>query len=114
MNDDIPHVELAGPVDVRLPDGSVYRIRPGPYGKGVAVALLHRTGGVARAGQRGRRPRPSTLALRDRMERDHAKDGTLRPAPEYVRWLLARDRDVGLAVARQVVYRERRRLLDGA
>lgn len=60
-------------------------------------------------GHGGAQPRSSTLALRTRLEQD-ARDGALRPAQDYVRWLLGQDREVGLRMARQAVYRELRRL----
>lgn len=60
-------------------------------------------------GHGGAQPRGSTLALRHRLEQD-ARDGSLGPAQDYVRWLLSQDQEVGLRVARQAVYRELRRL----
>ncbi|MGB1586817.1 MAG: hypothetical protein ACPHID_07225 [Thermoplasmatota archaeon] len=98
-------------LDVVLPSGEQYRIRPGPYGKGIAVAAL--ATGTPRTkteatGRRGRKPRASTLALRERLERDAGK-GKLQDNRQYVKWLMGRDDTISLAVARQVVYRERRK-----
>lgn len=105
-------IELTDPIDLVLADGSQVRIRPGPYGKGVAVIPLgggKRTArGVAQPGQRGRRPRPGTVALREQLERD-AKAGRLKDNQHYVKWILDRDQGLSLAVARQIVYRERRK-----
>lgn len=95
-------------IEIELPDGGVYEIRPGPYGKGVAVVPLH---DGADSAPQGRRPRESTLALRRRLQSDAAKDQVAAPQ-DYVQWLLAKDPDVSVSVARQVVYRERRRTLD--
>ncbi len=103
-------VRLDGPMDVELPDGSRVRIRPGPYGKGIAVIPLNDAKTTPKApgvpGQRGRRPRPGTVALREQLARD-AKAKKLKAPAHYVKWILKRDEGLSLAVARQIVYRER-------
>lgn len=104
--------EMSGPMLLRLPDGITYRVRPGPYGKGISVTpLVPRSTSPTPAtgsGRRGRKPRASTVALRQKLA-DDVKKGRLHEPKAYVRWLLKQDEDVSLAVARQVVYRERRR-----
>lgn len=110
---EVQQMELTGPMELLLTDGSVVRIQPGPYGKGVSVvpvSLKKPTTGVG-SGKRGRKPRPSTVKLRKKLDRD-ANRGAIKPAPEYVRWLTSEDDTISLAVARQVVYRERRAALD--
>lgn len=106
---------LNAPILLQLRDGSVVRIAPGPYGKGVAVvpipqkaprnapATPRRRGPTG--APRGRKPRPSTVALRERLEQDH-KGGKLREPPQYVKWLIEKDDEIGLPMARTVVYRE--------
>lgn len=106
-------IRLKDPIVLELPDGSRVRVRVGPYGKGVAIVPLSDGQGAAkgpsRPGQRGRRPRPGTVALREQLERD-AKAGRLKDNQHYVKWILQRDEGLSLAVARQIVYRERRRV----
>lgn len=105
-------IRLQGPMMLELPDGSKVRIRPGPYGKGIAVIPVSEASKAAvprQPGVRGRRPRPGTVALREQLTRD-AKSGKLKENPFYVKWILQRDEGLSLAVARQIVYRERRRL----
>lgn len=63
------------------------------------------TPSVREPGKRGRKPRPSTIALRERLDVDH-KAGKLRDPPTYVKWLIDRDDDIGLPMARTIVYRE--------
>jgi hypothetical protein len=103
-------IKLDGPLTLELPDGTLMRVRPGPYGKGVAfipvTSAQHGAGSDAQ-GKRGRRPRPGTVALREQLMRD-AKAKRLRSSGHYVKWILARDDGLSLAVARQIVYRERR------
>lgn len=105
-------ISIKDSIVVELPDGSRMRIRPGPYGKGIAVIPLSdgqaATSGPAVPGQRGRRPRPGTVALREQLTRD-AKAKRLKDNQHYVKWILARDDGLSLAVARQIVYRERRK-----
>ena len=107
-------VALSKPVVFQLRDGSLVRIAPGPYGKGVAVVPLNARGqptrraapaGPREPGKRGRKPRASTVALREKLEADH-KASKLRDPPTYVKWLIEKDEDVGLPMARTVVYRE--------
>ncbi len=105
-------VRLQGPIVLELPDGSRVRVRPGPYGKGIAIVPLEngqRASLPRQPGVRGRRPRPGTVALREQLSRD-AKAGKLKENPHYVKWILQRDEGLSLAVARQIVYRERRRI----
>lgn len=105
-------IKLDEPIVVELPDGSRVRIRIGPYGKGIAVIPLNgrRNNEAPRMpGQRGRRPRPGTLALREQLARDD-KAGKLKDNQHYVKWILQRDPGLSLAVARQIVYRERRKV----
>lgn len=109
----VERIELKDSLEVSLPDGSLVRIRPGPYGKGIAVIPIDGKD-TARVetvptGGRGRRPRASTVALRDLLSTDK-KDGRDRPNQEYVDWMLAQDETLSLPVARQIVYRERRRV----
>ena len=105
---------LNGPILLQLRDGSTVRVQPGPYGKGVAVVPIPqkqvRVAGAPRrkgptGAPRGRRPRPSTVALREKLEQDH-KAGKMKDPPQYVKWLIEKDEDIGLPMARTVVYRE--------
>ncbi len=107
---------LTGPLLLQLRDGSLVRVAPGPYGKGIAVVPLPGPGAAARGkrpaqdgprepGKRGRKPRASTVKLRERLEKDH-KGGKLSEPPVYVKWLINEDEEVGLPMARTVVYRE--------
>jgi hypothetical protein len=105
---------LNGPILLQLKDGSQVRIAPGPYGKGVAgVPLPPQSTKPTRAPRprgptgapRGRKPRPSTVALREKLEKDH-KAGKLLDPPQYVKWLIDKDEEIGLPMARTVVYRE--------
>lgn len=106
---------LTAPLLLQLRDGSLVRIAPGPYGKGIAlVPLAARTSGRGKRdgaagprepGKRGRKPRPSTVRLREKLEREH-KSGKLADPPTYVKWLINEDEEVGLPMARTVVYRE--------
>lgn len=107
---------LTAPLLLELRDGSLVRIAPGPYGKGIAVVPVaprlgngrgKRPAGAAprEPGKRGRKPRPSTVKLREKLEREH-KSGKLADPPTYVKWLINEDEEVGLPMARTVVYRE--------
>lgn len=104
---------LTSPIVLQLRDGSLVRIAPGPYGKGVAVVPLggqpagrgRRSDAPREPGKRGRKPRPSTVWLREKLEKDH-KAGKLSPPPVYVKQLIDKDEEVGLPMARTVVYRE--------
>lgn len=107
---------LTGPLVLQLRDGSMVRIAPGPYGKGIAVVPLGARGngngrrrttheGPREPGKRGRKPRASTVALREKLEKDH-KGGKVSEPPVYVKWLIEKDEEVGLPMARTVVYRE--------
>lgn len=104
---------LTTPIVLQLRDGSLVRVAPGPYGKGIAVVPLgQRNGGRRPAsdvprepGKRGRKPRASTVKLREKLEKDH-KGGKLSEPPAYVKWLINEDEEVGLPMARTVVYRE--------
>ncbi|MHB1261606.1 MAG: hypothetical protein ACYC2H_07800 [Thermoplasmatota archaeon] len=106
---------LNAPILLQLRDGSVVRIAPGPYGKGVAVVPIpqkvprNAPAAPRRRGPtgapRGRKPRPSTVALRERLEQDN-KAGKLKDPPQYVKWLIEKDEEIGLPMARTVVYRE--------
>jgi hypothetical protein len=105
---------LTVPIVLELRDGSLVRIAPGPYGKGIAVVPLSGRGSGSKRpansvprepGKRGRKPRASTVALRERLEVDH-KGGKLKEPPVYVKWLIDKDEEVGLPMARTVVYRE--------
>ncbi len=106
-------IKLTDGMVVELPDGSRVRLRPGPYGKGIAIIPLggsrKATPGPRTPGQRGRRPRPGTTALREQLARD-VKSGKLKDNQHYVKWVLSRDDGLSLAVARQIVYRERRKV----
>ena len=118
MAKETQRIELTGNLELALPDGTVVRIRPGPYGKGISVVPLlpraPRAGGARPGGaKRGRKPRPSTVKLREKLARDVKADNVKAPR-DYVKWLLQQDDDVGLATARQVVYRERRAALEAA
>lgn len=108
--------QLKGIVEFELRDGSVVRIQPGPYGKGVAVVPVPqkvtrqktpRPRGPTGA-PRGRKPRPSTVALREKLAADKAAE-KVREAPQYVKWLIDKDDEIGLPMARTVVYRELRK-----
>jgi len=108
----VQRIEVSDPIEIVLPDGMAYKIRPGPYGKGVAVVpLVGRQGAPRGDGRRGRKPRDSTVQLRRKLDEDARKNEVKEPR-HYVKWLISQDSDVSLAVARQVVYRERRRTLE--
>ena len=106
---------LTGPLVLQLRDGSLVRVAPGPYGKGIAVVpIAVRVNGRGRRathdgprepGKRGRKPRASTVALREKLEKDH-RGGKISDPPVYVKWLIEKDEEVGLPMARTVVYRE--------
>jgi hypothetical protein len=96
---------LAGKMTFTLPDGSLVRIQPGPYGKGISVTPLGHP--AARSQGKGRPPRASTLELRERLAADHA-GGRLRAASEYVDWVASRDPKASRAGLQQTVYRELR------
>jgi hypothetical protein len=107
-------IPLTTPMVLQLRDGSLVRIAPGPYGKGIAIVPLGGRGngvrkpardGPREPGKRGRKPRASTVALRERLEKD-SKAGKLSEPPAYVKWLIDKDEEVGLPMARTVVYRE--------
>lgn len=107
-------IPLSTPLVLQLRDGSLVRVAPGPYGKGIAVVPLGgRTNGGKRPardvprepGKRGRKPRASTVKLREKLEKDH-KAGKIAEPPVYVKWLINEDEEVGLPMARTVVYRE--------
>ncbi len=112
MGRGVPQVDLDGQLDVSLPNGETYRLRPGPYGKGIAVIPLEKGQDrrSAATNGRGRKPRAGTLALRERLEEDHDQGGIAEPK-QYVHWLMRIDPSISITVARQVVYRERRRFL---
>lgn len=121
MAKEVQRIELTDTIELVLGDGSVVKVRPGPYGKGISVIPVPpappKRGGVPRkpggGGPRGRKPRPSTVKLRERLAKDAAK-GNVDKAPVYVKWVLSIDPDISLATARQVVYRERRAALEAA
>lgn len=107
-------IPLDDGIEFTLRDGSVVRIAPGPYGKGVAVIPILSRGNrppttsnstSPEVGKRGRKPRASTVELREKLEAESAR-GVLGEPPHYVQWLLERDAQVGLAMARTIVYRE--------
>ncbi len=107
-------IEVTGKVLLNLPDGTSMRVQPGPYGKGISfVPVLPKgvrkpsTPTAPGSGKRGRKPRPSTVALRELLAK-HVRSGDLWSAKKYTDWVLDRDESISLAVARQVVYRERR------
>lgn len=103
---------LRGPLELELRDGSVVRVMPGPYGKGVSIVPLapkRKPTGSRRRGPtgdpRGRKPRPSTVALREKLAQDKVGDAIGTPR-DYVTWLLDKDEELGRPMARTVVYRE--------
>ncbi len=104
-------VEVTKSLDLVMPDGLTYRVRPGPYGKGISVTpIVPKVQATPHTpGPRGRPPRASTVRLRKILQAD-ADSHQLKPAKEYVDWLLRNDSTIGVQVARQVVYRERRRV----
>lgn len=103
-------------MDLALKDGSVFRISPGPYGKGISIVPLGTVeAGAFRSavrpspvpgGPRGRKPRPSTLDLREKLNHDNNLKSGLKTPVEYVQWLQERDPEVGVPMARTIVYRE--------
>ncbi len=93
---------------LELLDGTFVQIRPGPYKKGLAVVPID-TDTESEARGRGRKPRPGTVKLRQKLARD-ARAGRLDEPTEYFRWLVKEDETISRAVARQVVYRELRRV----
>ncbi len=107
---------LEGRLEIALPDGSLYQIAAGPYKKGIAVIPLRlrpkgkpgrprKAPGPHVPGKRGRKPRPSTVWLREKLEADK-KAKNVRDGPFYVKWLIEKDTKIGLPFARAVVYRE--------
>ncbi|HUR63910.1 MAG TPA: hypothetical protein VM241_05470 [Candidatus Thermoplasmatota archaeon] len=105
MTKETKALSLTGKMDLALPDGSVVRVQPGPYGKGISVTPLSRSApGIS---GKGRPPRPSTLELRQRLAADKAA-GKLRAARDYVEWVAARDPKAPRAGLQQTVYRELR------
>ncbi len=120
MTSQLQRIELTDNLELVLPDGSAVRVRPGPYGKGISVIpvlpRLPRTPSTRRGpssggGKRGRKPRASTVKLREKLAKDHGTGGVKEPK-SYVKWLIQQDTDISLATARQVVYRERRSILE--
>lgn len=109
MSEDI--IDLDAKTLLRTPDGTVYAIRPGPRGKGVALTVQSVPSGGARTRRpgAGRPPKPETLELRRRLEADAAA-GRLKPASAYAQWY-ADKTGVQERSATQTVYRERRRVL---
>ncbi|MFO1532782.1 MAG: hypothetical protein ABR562_03650 [Thermoplasmatota archaeon] len=103
-------IELTGPMDLALPDGSTVSIRPGPHGKGISIvpqggAPRRAAGGTGRG--RGRPPRPSTLELRVMLAKDAAAEG-LQQSSHYIDWLVAKEPKVARTTLQQTVYREMR------
>jgi hypothetical protein len=108
-------IPLNDGIEFILRDGSVVRIAPGPYGKGISILPLPSRGAKptppsangheGAAAKRGRKPRPSTSALREKLAKE-SETGGLNDPPHYVQWLLEQDAEVGLAMARTIVYRE--------
>lgn len=96
---------LEGPVLLRLPSGDLYRLTPSRGGLSIRHVTATRSEGP------GRPPRAGTHALRARLTED-AKKGSLRSSREYVNWMVKQDPGIALPTARQIVYRERRRLVD--
>ena len=100
---------LDAPLYLRLQDGVVMRLMPGPAGKGLSITVVEQPAPVLRkpsqGGLRGRKPRSGTVALRARLEADHAA-GTLAKGRDYVRWLLQQDGGIQLPLAKTIVYRE--------
>lgn len=108
----VERIALDGALELELPDGAVVRVQPGPYRKGISVVPIHHGSNASRGnGKRGRKPRPGTVKLRQKLAKD-AKANKVRAAKEYVKWLLAEDPEISLSVARQVVYRERRAVME--
>ncbi len=112
---------LTEPMQLELKDGTIVEIKPGPYGKGVAVVPViprqalrghnpYIESGVPRDG-RGRPPRQSTVELR-KMLKDDGEAGAIQPTSHYVEWMLSVDNDVAETTARSIVYRERRAALE--
>ncbi len=111
-------ITLVEPLDLELRDGSVVRVSPGPYGRGIAVVHLLPRGlrrGPGRppksanytSGKRGRKPRLGTVALRERLQSD-SQAGRLKDPVQYVKWIIEQDTGMGLPLARTIVYREMR------
>lgn len=74
-------------------------------------AKKRRRASQATGSPRGRRPKQSTLELRERLQAD-AAEGRLVDAGDYVTWLVQRDPEVKEDTARQRVYKERRAVLE--
>jgi hypothetical protein len=111
----VQRIELKESLEIALPDGSTAMLRPGPYGKGVSVAVrpAAAAGRTARGrapgegGQRGRPPRPSTLELRAMLQADAAA-GHLKSSSEYIDWLVKQEPKAKRPTLQQTVYRELR------
>jgi hypothetical protein len=98
------------PLYIRLQDGVVMRLAPGPAGKGLSITVVQQPRAGPRKqpqerGKRGRKPRTGTLALRERLRSDHAA-GQLAKGRDYVQWLQRQDAGIGLPLAKTIVYRE--------
>jgi hypothetical protein len=101
-----PH-RLSEPFDVELPDGSVYTLRPGPRGKGIAIQPHAAKRNRAASQGPGRPPRASTVALREMLARD-AGSGRLKVSSHYIDWLSAQEPKSKRTTLQQTVYREMR------
>lgn len=118
-SEESPVATRGQPIDFMTASGEHYRIGPGPYGKGISVvpvpagtaaasqqARARNAAPVQDAGKRGRKPAPSTVALRQKLEHDNGLKAGLKAPPEYVRWLIDQDPGMGTPMARTIVYRE--------
>lgn len=111
-------IELKGPTEIALPDGSVWRAQPGPYGKGISLVPLGNNGAkvasraTANGRGRGRPPNPSTDQLRVMLRKDAAA-GKLHEASHYIDWLSGIEKKAKATTIQQTVYRELRQVRGG-
>jgi hypothetical protein len=110
-------IRLEKELEVELPAGSVVKLRPGPYKKGIAVVPISSGGAGPNAngtggGRSGRKPRAGTVRLRGRLQKDVQQSSVQKPKV-YVEWLMGIDPGLSVSSARQIVYRERRIALEG-
>ncbi len=111
-------IELNGKLELSLPDGTSVVVQPGPYRKGISMTPVvpdqpkpRRIPTAPGTGKRGRKPRQVTVDLRDLLDK-HLSKGAVKDPKYYVDFVLDNDDDISLAVARQIVYRERRVAID--
>lgn len=102
-------VDGANPFKVAMPDGMVYLIQPGKRSRGIQVQVVREMEASSDAPALGRKPSKAALLLRSRLN-DDARAGKLGEATDYVVWVMGHQDDLSLQNARNLVYRELRRV----